>query len=62
MKSSSQIHHIVSGVNYEIQVRSFTFQHLRYIREAVKTLIPARDPLLGGMKFTTTTVFCEAAG
>ena len=35
---------------------------LDQIREAVKTLVPARDPLLGGMKFTTTTVFCEAAG
>ena len=30
VKSSSQTHHIVSGVNYEIQVRSFTFQHVRY--------------------------------
>ena len=33
-----------------------------YVTEAVKTLVPARDPLLEGMKFTTTAVFCEAVG
>ena len=27
----SQTHHIVSGVNYKIRIRSFTFQQARYI-------------------------------